>query len=136
MSAVSGGCLCGKVRYTAEDVDPELHVCHCGMCRKWGGGPAFAATTGKVEFDGEENIGVYVSSAWAERGFCKLCGSNLFYRLKSGDYFMSMGTFDDPTPFKVVGEIYVDHQPPGYRFAGDLSRLTEAEFLDQFGSSE
>lgn len=135
MTDASGGCLCGKVRFKAHNVDEKFHACHCGMCRRWGGSPAFAAMTGKIEFENEDQIGIYDSSEWAERGFCKHCGSNLFYRLKSGEHFMLVGAFDDPAPFKMIGEIYVDHQPDGYRFAGDLTRLTEAEFLEQFGPS-
>lgn len=126
----SGHCLCGVVTYSAEDIDTDMHSCHCAMCRRWGGGPAFATSVGKVTFTGEENIGRFDSSEWAERGFCKRCGSNLFYRLKEADhYVMMMGTFDDVTPFKLAGEIFVDEKPALYNFAGDHPRMTGAEFM-------
>jgi hypothetical protein len=100
------------------------------MCRQWSGGPAFAAGVGKVSFEGEDNISRYESSAWAERGFCDRCGTNLFYRLKEADhYVMWMGTFDDQTPFKLAGEIFVDEKPAGYDLAGDHPRLTGEEFM-------
>ncbi len=119
MSA-SGQCLCGAVTYTAEAIDTEVHSCHCSMCRRWSGGPGFAASVGKVEFTGEENIARFDSSAWAERGFCKTCGTNLFYRLKeTAHYVMWMGTFDDQAQFKLAGEIYIDEKPASYEFAGD-----------------
>ncbi|NIT13149.1 MAG: GFA family protein, partial [Candidatus Dadabacteria bacterium] len=52
------------------------------MCRKWCGGPLMAVNCGTdVTFEGEDNITVYDSSSWAERGFCSGCGSHLFYRL-------------------------------------------------------
>lgn len=137
MASSTGGCLCGQVRFTAEDVEYDYHVCHCGMCRRWASAPLFAAAVGKVEFESRDQMGIYDSSKWAERGFCKHCGSNLFYRLKStGDHIMCVGAFDDPTPFKLVGEIYVDHQPEGYRFAGELTRMTEAETIAEFAPSE
>lgn len=126
----TGHCLCGAVTFNAEDVQSEIHACHCGMCRRWSGGPAFAAGVGKVTFKGEENLTRFDSSAWAERGFCNRCGTNLFYRLKEADqYVLWVGTFDDQTPFKLAGEIYIDEKPPLYDFAGDHSRLTGEEFL-------
>lgn len=129
----TGGCLCGAVRFTVESFETEHHVCHCGMCRRWTGGPVFATVASGVTFEGDDHLGRYDSSEWAERGFCKRCGSSLFYRLKSKDvYAMSVGAFDDSSPFKVVGEIYVDAQPPGYAFAGRLERLTEAETIARF----
>lgn len=90
----------------------------------------FAVDVGSVSFEGKENIQGFDSSAWGERGFCGRCGSHLFYRLKDGDhYFLSMGAFDDPAPFKVAGEIYVEAKPAGYNLAGDHPRLTGEEFL-------
>ncbi|MDJ0926084.1 MAG: GFA family protein [Gammaproteobacteria bacterium] len=128
MTSMTGKCLCGEVRFTASDVETSYHVCHCGMCRRWSGAPLFATTVGDVHFESDADLAVYDSSEWAQRGFCRHCGSNLFYRLKdSGAYFMSVGAFDDPAPFTLVGELYVDHQPGGYRFAGDLSQMTQAE---------
>ena len=93
-----------------------------------------ASATG-VEFEGEEHVGRYASSEWAERGFCRRCGSHLFYYLKpAGQYILCVGSFDDASPFTLAGEIYIDHKPPGYSFAGDHARLTEAEFLAKFQS--
>jgi hypothetical protein len=131
--AATGRCLCGAVRFTAEHVETDFHACHCGMCRRWAGGPVFAAVATGVAFEGEENIGRYASSDWAERAFCKRCGTNLFYFLKPKSlHAISVGTFDDPSPFRLVGEIYVDHQLPGFRFAGDLERLTEEQTIARF----
>jgi len=78
-----GSCLCGEVSFTAKNAIQSVGACHCGMCRKWGGGPLMAVDCGTdVTFEGEKYISVYDSSEWAERGFCKKCGSHLFYRLK------------------------------------------------------
>ena len=126
----TGRCLCGAVTYGAEDVNTDVHSCHCGMCRRWTGGPAFAVSVGNVTFEGEQNIARYDSSAWAERGFCRRCGTNLFYRLKEADhYVLWMGTFDDPAPFVLAGEIYIDDKPELYDLAGDHPRLTGEEFM-------
>jgi hypothetical protein len=125
----TGQCLCGAVAFSAEDVEVDHHACHCGMCRRWSGGTAFfAARTDGVVFVRREQLGTYASSAWAERGFCKQCGTLLFYFLKpTQTYLMSVGTFDDPTPFRLVREIFIDRKPEGYAFAGNHERWTEAE---------
>ena len=126
----TGKCLCGAVSFTAQAVDTHVHGCHCSMCRTWAGGPMLAAGVGSVVFQGEDNISRYASSDWAERGFCRECGSNLFYRLKEPDqYLLCMGAFDDESVFELAGEIYIDEKPRGYEFAGEHPRQTGDEFL-------
>src|SRR5687768_16408905 len=74
MNSMSGHCLCSAVKFTAEKVETHHHICHCGMCRRWAGGPVFGASASGVKFEGEEHITRYASSEWAERGFCSRCG--------------------------------------------------------------
>jgi hypothetical protein len=82
------------------------------MCRRWSGGPGLAAAADIVRFDGDEHIGRYQSSAWAERGFCTQCGTNLLYRQKARDrYLVWLGTLDDQNPFKVVNELFFADAP-------------------------
>jgi len=133
----SGRCLCGRVSFTARDVEPHVHACHCSMCRRWTGGPGLAAAVGGVEFQGEQSISRFDSSAWAERGFCANCGSNLFYHLKQPDrYILWLGTFDDLSPFTLTGEIYIDEKPAAYALAGDHPRMTGAEFMASMQAPE
>lgn len=133
----TGKCLCGAVTYTAEDVQPHFHACHCSMCRRWSGGPGFAVAVSSVTISGEENMVAYKSSDWAERCFCKQCGSNLFYRMpESGTTMVQTGSFDDESKFQLDGEIYVDEATGGYAFTGDHPRQTGAEFLASLGIEE
>lgn len=133
MSMLSGQCMCGAVRYAAEAVEPEVGVCHCVMCQRWAGGPFITTSAEKVAFQGEENLTRYRSSDWAERGFCNVCGSNLFYRLlKLDSHEMCIGGFDDKQGFSLKSEIFVDKKPVAYAFAGDHERMTEAETLAKF----
>ena len=126
----TGHCLCGAVTYTAKDVHTDINSCHCSMCRRWNGGPAFAVIVGNVTFEGEDKITRYPSSEWAERGFCSRCGTNLFFRLKEQDqYVIWMGSFDDQDRFNLAGEIFIDEKPPAYDLAGDHPRLTGEEFM-------
>ena len=92
-----------------------------------------AVSAGQVSFEGEEKLSRYPSSKWAERGFCSRCGSSLFYYLKSpATYMLSVGSFDDQEPFRLVSEIYIDHKPVGFAFEGDLPAMTEAEVIAKF----
>jgi hypothetical protein len=132
-----GKCLCGAVRFTADVSETKYSACHCGMCRRWSGGaPFFAVGTKCVTFDGSENISRYASSSWAERGFCKVCGSVLFYFLiPAKTYAMSVGAFDDPSQFRLSLEIFIDRKPESYSLAGDHARWTEAETLKRFAAT-
>ena len=93
----------------------------------------------EVSWTGEENIQTYASSDWAERGFCRICGSSLFWRMTAvGPGFMSLnaGTLDDLTGLPLKTEIYIDHKPDGYAFAGDTTKMTEAEVMAMFAAPQ
>lgn len=135
--ALTGACLCGAVTIT---VTPSggIGACHCGMCRKWGGGPLMAVGCGaKIGIGGEGKVRTYRSSDWAERAFCGTCGSNLYYRLLPGqfspesEYIVSAGLFDDPGGLDFDHEVFVDSNPGWYRFAGEENRrrMTEADIM-------
>lgn len=130
-----GKCLCGAVTIIAAEVKPELSVCHCGMCRKWAGGPGLVADCGDdVRFEGEESLTAYASSDWGERGFCKVCGTHVFWRLKAGkQYHVPAGIFDEGLgDVALKTEIFIDRKPAFYSFAGDTRKLTEAEVFAMF----
>jgi hypothetical protein len=132
--SATGKCLCGAVSFTATEVDPHMHVCHCSMCRRHAGAPTMSVSVGGITFQGEGDILRYKSSDFAERGTCKKCGSHLFYHLFQPDmYIMSIGAFDDQSKFTMGGEIYIDSKPDAYAFAGNHTRETEHEFLKRIG---
>ena len=135
----TGSCLCGAVTYRVKSEVSEVGACHCGMCRKWSGGIylAFQVAAGDVDFSGKENIACYASSDWADRGFCKKCGSSLFYRVTAegphqGQYHLGMGTLDETDGVPLTSEIFTDEKPDGYGFAGDLPGMTGAEVFAMF----
>lgn len=129
-----GRCLCGKVGVTANHMSHALGVCHCSMCRRWSGGPVMAVDCGsEVCFEGEENIKLFASSAWAERGFCRNCGSHLFYRLKhNNQYMMSAGLFGDEAALVFERQLFIDEKPAYYCFANDTLNLTGPEIFARF----
>lgn len=134
-----GSCLCGAVHVVATPASASIGACHCDMCRKWGGGPLFAAECGAdVRFEGEEAISVYASSAWAERGFCRKCGTHLFYRLQGGGFHaIPVGLFDGNGEWNLAEQVFINEKPPWYSFAEPTRDLTGAEVFAQYsGGSE
>ncbi|ARQ01617.1 GFA family protein [Pseudorhodoplanes sinuspersici] len=133
-TGIAGGCLCGAVRFTAAPRDKNFGVCHCSMCRRWTAGPFLALECGAtVEIDNTSNLGIYRSSEWAERGFCKACGTPLFYRLIDRDFYaVSVEAFDDRGGFSMNSQIFIDEQPNYYEFANDTKMMTGAEVFAAF----
>lgn len=105
MSEMSGGCACGRVRYTvpiAAD-DDEAYLCHCRMCQKSTGSVSIAfksVKAGDVRWSREPDW--YDSSPIARRPFCRECGTSLGFRFKDGSENMDLtvASFDEPDQFK------------------------------------
>ncbi len=98
---ITGGCLCGAVRYEASGPPRDVQYCHCRMCQKNTGG-AFSVLAG-FRADGfritRGGPTFYKSSDIVERGFCANCGSSLVYRYFDPDHlyvWVSVGTLDNP----------------------------------------
>jgi hypothetical protein len=133
-----GSCLCGKIHIFSKSVNINAGTCHCSICRKWGGGPLFAIDGGiNVTFDGEENISLFSSSKWAERGFCSQCGTHLFYRLKeTQQYFLPAGLLDEEKEFVFDHEIFIEEKPSFYSFADKTIKMTGSEFFTMLKSAD
>jgi hypothetical protein len=129
-----GSCLCGAVHVSAKTMTKKAGACHCTMCQKWAGGPLIMVDCGSdVSFQDEENVAVFDSSEWAERGFCKKCGSHLFYRLKERhQYFMPVGIFDGSEQFILDHQIFIEQKPEYYCFANETQNMTGAEVFAMF----
>lgn len=132
---MKGTCLCKTVTIEVSD-NKHFDACHCGMCRRWGGGPLLAIHCGKsASFTGEESITTYRSSDWAERGFCSKCGTHLFYHLKPTDeYIVPLGLFPPDNGFEFKAQIFIDQKPDCYEFANRTENLTEREVFEKFGA--
>nr|WP_276295235.1 GFA family protein [Notoacmeibacter marinus] len=107
-----------------------MGVCHCGMCRRWSGGVWMAVDAESVEYDSEDSIGVYDSSPWGQRLFCKSCGTTLSWRAKDGSVsVVSAQAFDDPSRFTFTGQIFIDDKPDNYAFANETKCQTGEQFM-------
>ena len=126
-------CLCSAVEFDVDKSCVEVSSCHCNMCRNWSGAPMMSIhAQGDINFFGEENIGIYQSSDWAERGFCKICGTSLFYRIDGPQYYIPVGLFADQTDFTMKSQIFIDEKPEFYDFANETPKLTGKEVFDLY----
>lgn len=133
-----GNCLCGGVKLEGKGV-AKLTVCHCEQCRRWTGGAAIGVMfDGGVTLTESEAMNWYPSSPWAERGFCKTCGSSVAYRIKSDPttLYAQAGIFDIPPGNEIAEHIFVDSKPDYYEFADDSPRLTAQETMAQYQAEQ
>lgn len=133
---MNGSCLCGAIEVTAPDKS-EVDVCHCTTCRRWGGGPLLAVHCGSaVTFSGRQKPSTYQSSDWAERGFCPVCGTHLFYHLLPADeYVLPAGIFGDGERFEMTGQIFIEQKPAYYDFANETATMTGEQVFSQYSES-
>jgi len=133
---MKGQCLCGAVRLTVPEVR-EAGACHCDYCRRWGGGPLLSVHCGPdVVVEGREHVAVYASSAWAERAFCRHCGSHLYYRmLGNGSHFVPAGLLED-AELELTMQIFIDRKPGYYALANQTPMLTGEEVMRMFAGGE
>ena len=100
---MSGGCACGRIRYTATVEPDEAYLCHCRMCQRSTGSVSIAFVNAKLDaMSWEREPDWYESSPIARRPFCSQCGTSLGFRFKEGSDKMDLtvASFDDPSPFK------------------------------------
>lgn len=106
----TGGCLCGAIRYEIEGPLPAPSACHCTQCRRQHGalGVYTLAPAERYKITGTRNLVWYDSSPGIKRGFCRNCGSKLFWeRGGSGQLDVTLGTIDPPTGLKIEKHIYL-----------------------------
>jgi hypothetical protein len=106
----SGGCLCGAVRYQLKPPLRPTVACHCRQCRRTSGHYVSATSVPRKSFALTSSDGLkwYRSSERARRGFCRECGSSLFWSADARDTISIMtGTIDGETGLRTVAHICV-----------------------------
>ncbi|MEJ1161266.1 GFA family protein [Prosthecomicrobium sp. N25] len=104
-----GGCLCGAVRWRAVGPFRDFTACHCTQCRRTSG--HFVAMS-SVPLDSftitrEDGLAWFQSSSIATRGFCRICGGNLFWKpTAEARISIAGGSFDGPTGLSIAKNIY------------------------------
>jgi hypothetical protein len=99
---VSGGCQCGAVRYHATEMMDNSHICHCRMCQKAVGNifAALVAAPREAITWTRGEPARFRSSEHVDRGFCRNCGTPLFYEDVNGNRVnFTIGSLDHPDQF-------------------------------------
>ncbi len=140
---VTGGCLCGRIRYEAEVFLKNGYICHCTMCQKSTGQPAEITVpikAGSLRYL-ETEPKFYVSSEYGKRGFCEECGSRIIWQASrpEDDWLtnIAVGSLDNPSEARASSHIFTNTQLPWYQICEDLPKFAEddldalLEFLKQ-----
>ncbi|MDX3927305.1 MAG: GFA family protein [Shinella sp.] len=119
----TGGCQCGAVRYRVEGTLGDAHLCHCRMCQKAAGNyfmplanavrASFSVTRGEPSW--------FRSSHLVRRGFCRDCGTPLFYDMPGEDFInIVLGSLDDPDDVRPLTQSGVEARVPWFSHLADL----------------
>lgn len=127
---MKGGCQCRRVRYTVDVSQADAYLCHCSMCRHATGGASIAfvgVPIGAVEWESAPDW--YRSSEIAERPFCARCGTPLGFRFIENpvNVDLTLGSFDDPTPFRPTHNYAVESMLPAWQDTSHLKRCRSDE---------
>ena len=126
---ITGGCLCGEVRYQISGRLFDASHCHCSMCRRQHGA-AFATYADFEPGDfrwlaGEELVRVYATPSGDGWCFCSRCGSSLAGT--SGDEITSitLGTVAGDPGIRPESHIFVGSRAPWHEISDDLPQFDE-----------
>jgi hypothetical protein len=104
MADMTGGCACGRVRYSAAIENDEAYLCHCRMCQRATGGVSIAfKNVRQADVRWEREPDYFESSPIARRGYCSACGTSLTFEFTDGEsenLDLTVGSFDEPSFFR------------------------------------
>jgi hypothetical protein len=98
---MTGGCACGRIRYTAEVENNDAYLCHCRMCQRSTGSVSIAFKSLRNDaVHWEAPPDYFQSSAIARRPYCSACGTSLGFQYGDSDKMdLTVASFDDPSRF-------------------------------------
>lgn len=108
---LTGGCLCGAVRYEARPASRDGYYCHCRMCQLAVGNTRAAFFN--LRRDAVTWVGapptLYASSKLALRGFCGTCGTPISFAYNDSENIdLTVGSLDDPAALRPTSHFAVE----------------------------
>jgi hypothetical protein len=135
LAPVTGGCLCGRVRYQAAPTHRDGYYCHCRMCQlAFGNTRAAYLNLRKDEVRWLAPPAYHASSKIARRGFCSNCGTPLTFEFLDSEFMdLAIGSLDDPAAFKPTVHWSVESRLEGWHADDGLPgrRLDANERINQ-----
>lgn len=128
MSA-TGSCLCGAVRYRVTGRLRPVIGCHCTQCRKTSGHYVAASAAARDSVAVTGAVTWYASSPGARRGFCAICGSNLFWDGPGSHLSIFAGTLDGDPGVRLAGHIHCADKGTYYEISDGLPQAEGVEAL-------
>lgn len=129
VGTLTGGCLCGNVRYRLTGSPNNVTYCHCETCRRAAGAPVVVWAeypVSQVELD-QSAMRFYESSAIGERGFCPRCGTTLTFQYIQGreNIDISAATLDDPDQLPPEDHLWTKSRISWFEVDDTLPRYKE-----------
>ncbi|MCP5080844.1 MAG: GFA family protein [Alphaproteobacteria bacterium] len=133
----SGQCMCGEVRYEIHGPIRDVIACHCEQCRRVSGHfiAATAAHHEHIKITNDAGLAWFEGTATIRRGFCKLCGSTLFFDHGSA-YPMGItaGSLDNSDDVTLRVHIWTNEAGHYYKLDGDgVPTFTSAQWRARQG---
>jgi hypothetical protein len=122
---LTGGCMCGGVRYEIDRPLIEAGYCHCTRCQRRTGTAASAtalAEPGSVRIvEGEGLVRSWDPGAGWAKLFCSTCGSSLFSRNPADPRQLGvrLGSFDEDPGVRFEFRQFVDSAASWERIPDD-----------------
>lgn len=123
---LTGGCLCGRIRYEVTGKLGPVTFCHCESCQKAQGGAYVVAAPVRRKYfrllAGEDAITEYESSPGKHRGFCLTCGSPIWSRRDADPEILRLrlGLLDQDPDRRPVAHVFVGEKAPWFAITDDL----------------
>ena len=108
--AITGGCLCGGVRYQVNGPLRDIIACHCEQCRRSSGHFVAATACRRAHFvlTKDASLQWFNAVEGFRRGFCNQCGSSLFFEETGGERVsIAAGSLDAPQGLQIAAHIFV-----------------------------
>ncbi|UWQ14501.1 GFA family protein [Aliiroseovarius sp. M344] len=123
---LKGSCLCGNIQFETNASPKGVSMCHCSQCRKQSGGVWSSAFVPTSELTIKGDVNWYAASDIAERGFCRNCGSFLFWKAHDEDAIsFALGAIDGPTGLTLEKHIFVADKGDYYEIADGLPQSAQ-----------
>lgn len=123
---MTGGCLCGAIRFRVAGALCPVIGCHCLQCRKTSGHYVAATSALRDQIEIEGDVTWFGSSQTARRGFCATCGSSLFWDGPGENLSIHAGALDAPTGLALSAHIFVADKGDYYALDASLP-MAEAD---------